>query len=349
MSKRILVINLHRIGDFAILAPLLKALKDLEPACQLDLLVFPANFDWKECLSFEANFLGLRPYPLYESSVPRWLARLGFYLNYFITIVRLRSRRYDVAIDTNEAWGDWHMSLLMWISGIQVRVGSDRAKLKFLNTHTVSYPSGRIHRSKQMLSRFRAIWPGMKPADPKSVCRQDLRNTRRQKRILLHPGSFGKYKAWPIASWAELIILLNERLPEYEVQLVGTSSDDFIFHQICEKLCLERPVPVVHSPSLASTLRLQAESSVVVSVDSAAAHMAAIAGTPCVTIFSILHDDLEWGAIGNNVILPFDPGLTGPDSSSSGVHSFMKHLRQKPLSADAVYDAVVQQITSRGA
>lgn len=116
--------------------------------------------------------------------------------------------------------------------------------------------------------------------------------------VVLHPGSGGKRKIWPLARWWELIGWLDERYQGPIVLSLGP-ADDYLrtFAEEAREtlgVCLFSEAKLPHLASLLS------ESALYVGNDSGVSHLAAAVGIPTVVIFGPT-DPKVWGPVGVDV------------------------------------------------
>ncbi len=119
------------------------------------------------------------------------------------------------------------------------------------------------------------------------------------RRVILHPGSGGRRKCWPIERFVELAneLALRAHRPEFLVGPVERetwSADDFAR--------LEAAAPLIQGESLLEVARLLAAAGHVVANDSGIAHLAAAVGTRLTAIFGPT-DPRRWQPLGDNVVV----------------------------------------------
>ncbi len=115
--------------------------------------------------------------------------------------------------------------------------------------------------------------------------------------ILIHPGSGGAKKVWPLRNWRNILHWIRSDLRVPVILSVGPADERV------EEFCREMSGvgrPVVSGLSLAGLSALLSLCRAFVGSDSGVSHLAAAAGTPSVVIFGPTDPDV-WGPRGENV------------------------------------------------
>lgn len=284
--KSILVIRPGGMGDMILLLPILKYLTGRFPSAQLDIVCEKRNIDILRLAGFEKNAIA------YDTGILRVLSML-------------RSRHYDVAIDTEQ----FHNSsaIIAFLSRAAVRIGFKiNPHRNLLYTHLVNYdldgyegtqfarllsPLGAGNFSYNLegcLSTGEtAITSGQKkPDDP----------TKEDRLVTIHPGSTSVYKQWNVAKFAKLAhSLATER--NLKVTLIGGSSDIDQANEIVRETGGSGKVASSAGQlTLHETAEIIRKSGLFISGDSGLAHLAIAVGTPTVVIFGPT-DPGKWGLI----------------------------------------------------
>jgi len=280
--RRILVIRPGGMGDMLMLLPAIKAAAALHPRLEIDIVCEKRNRDVLKLAGLEKHAL------LYDA---RPLALLR----------RLRTMRYDAAIDTEQ----FHNSsaVLALLSGAPVRVGFriNPARLH-LYTHLVDYEVDG-YEADQFLRLFTAAGIRISapprhgslagislPDDPGPV----LRPPSGRPLIALGPGAADSYKQWGAGNFAKLARRLLEG--GYAPVLVGGRTDRRSSRLIVSLLgnpdTISDATGVV---SLARTAAILKRCELFIGCDSGLAHLAAALGTRTVVIFGP-SDARKWAA-----------------------------------------------------
>jgi len=296
-SQRILALCLGGIGD-TVLA--FAALRDLRRACPRDhltvLAMWPQAADLLRDLGLFDEVLqhNFQTEPKHRSGRVAW---------------RLRRRRYDVgllAFPTNR----FEYNALTWLLGARRRLGhtylrgSNVANLRFLLTERIEQQAGRhtVDENRALVARFTGRPPD-EPADTRLGPLDPVyhRYAGRMLRHLggpllgLHPGC-SCYKGlaakrWPAERFGELCRRAHRELGLQPV-VFGTPDE---FELKLQVQAVYPPVFLAHGPSIRHTAALMARCAVLVSNDSALAHLASALEVPVV---------MPCG--------PTDPGEVGP-------------------------------------
>ncbi|MCE5335742.1 MAG: glycosyltransferase family 9 protein [Desulfobacteraceae bacterium] len=120
-------------------------------------------------------------------------------------------------------------------------------------------------------------------------------NARRP--VILHPGSGGRRKIWPLQNWRSLAGWMRGNIPEPVLLSVGPADeclDDFA------RDMSRAGIPVLRGLTLLQTAALLAKSSLYIGSDSGVSHLAASVGAPTVAVFGPT-DPNVWGPRGDMV------------------------------------------------
>lgn len=123
------------------------------------------------------------------------------------------------------------------------------------------------------------------------------RGWQRKRPVLMHPGSGGIRKIWPLKHWWALINWLKEKNGRPILMTLG-QADDALRHFASEA---ERMgVVVLDGLSLARLAALLSESRCYVGCDSGVSHLASMMGVPSLVVFGPTEPSV-WGPQGSNV------------------------------------------------
>jgi ADP-heptose:LPS heptosyltransferase len=102
-----------------------------------------------------------------------------------------------------------------------------------------------------------------------------------QRVVALQPSAGAVLKSWPVQRWAHLAdVLLDDHLA---VVLVGAPEDGPLLSAVLSHM--HNAAPLVHGQPLELSAAIYQRSSLLVAVDSGAAHLAAAVGTPTVRLY----------------------------------------------------------------
>jgi hypothetical protein len=127
--------------------------------------------------------------------------------------------------------------------------------------------------------------------------------------VLIHPGSGGRGKCWPLAAFSEVARRLRGQ-PQVDVCfLVGPVEAETWAR--AELDALGAQFPVLHNPTPDELVAILAAARALVGNDAGPAHLAALLGTPTVTIFGSTPASV-WRPLGSAAqVLAGDPAADG--------------------------------------
>ena len=292
--NKILLVDLHLIGDIVMLTPLLVELKKIYPNALVTLL----SGSWAEqILLNNPNLVDF--YCTYDAP---WVVKgKQSYFNLFKKIIFLKKQKFDLAID---ARGDFRNIVIMSLAGISKRVGfsfsgggwlltdkvADRGELQHVmyHHHKIALFLG----SNIELSKFKPVlWLSNSEKDYKDNSKVF---------IALHLGASAPLRLLSIVKSGELIL-----------SLLGQSDKDIILFYSKEIEDLINNILVI--PEVVSSQRVKifrgdlrkfivevASSSLYVGMDSSGGHIAAAFNVPSIVIFGPALPEIT-KPIGDNV------------------------------------------------
>lgn len=145
--------------------------------------------------------------------------------------------------------------------------------------------------------------------------------------VIIHPGSGGLKKIWPLRNWWITITYILENYPETPITLVVGPADDVIRPMAYRSKELFG-VSIVENPELMQLAVLLRRSRIYMGNDSGVSHLAAAVGIPCCIIFGPTNPDV-WAPMGKDVTIVRDLWdeseifLTGNASLHPQVKSFI--------------------------
>lgn len=295
-ADRVLILRLGAMGDVVRTLPAVAALRRGYPGAHLAWLVEPASAGVVERSGLVDETLVFPRSRLMESL--REGDPLGFGARLRDFVVRLRERRFEVAIDFH---GLLKSGALARLSGAPLRYGpaapaGREASWLFYNRPVDSLEGGksRFDRNKVLL---RAVMAGAVPASEPLLAPSPLAEARLAARlraagrdsardfVLIHPGSSrsATHKRYGAEAWASVARALAGRGVETWV----ASGPNRHERALAEEIVRRAAGSVVMAPETRSfddLLALQARASVFVSADSGPLHAASLAGRPVVQL-----------------------------------------------------------------
>jgi len=320
--RRILLVQLDHLGDALLTTALLPALRRQWPQASIEVLASEAA---REVFELAAEVDRVHVARLHRLARSRW-ARCFWLAGMVGWGLRLRARRFDVAIDVR---GDLSLALILWLTGAPRRVGWTCGGGGFLLTQAPAYVADRPEvESRRALVTCLGIEPRPEEpfqpqCQPSAVARRrvarDLHQSLPEQKlsaevaplVVLHVGAGTAAKRWPVAHWQRLTRWLVET-GDAHVVLVGGAA---------ERACAESigrcsPGPAVLNWAGRLTLdelaALLEQARLVIGADSGPAHLAAAVGAPQVVLFSGTNTLRQWCPPGAQVAALRHPVACSP-------------------------------------
>ena len=202
--RRILVVMLRRIGDVVLTTPAVRALRALYPDATIDFLTEPPCHEILGGAHEISNIL---------------VYRKGWF-NYLYWFWRLRSRRYDWAIDY---MGNPRSAMLTFLTRAPLRAGPARVSHAWAYTHRLQQPAETLYNPLEKIRMLRGLGISPDESDPmpklaasaeaEEFAQKALVRMRMPKAPLvgLIPASRRETRRWPAPSYAALGRLLRDR------------------------------------------------------------------------------------------------------------------------------------------
>lgn len=275
---KILVVQTAFIGDVILITPLVKALKQLYPTAKLDVMVVPGA----------AKLLENNPH--IREVIPFAKRKNGF-----ITMLKmmrlLRSKAYNLVVSPHSS-GRTH--LLLWLSGIPMRIGFDRSILPELLTHKIKHPDN-MHKINKNLLLLRFLSPTEFPMQTELFPSRENINTaakllkcaENSKLIAIAPGSIWATKCWPLEYFSELAAGLAEH--GYALVLIGAEADkakcDVVEQAVMQSANTAKVINLAGKTNLLESAAVIARCELMICNDSGALHIANAMQTRVFAIF----------------------------------------------------------------
>lgn len=280
---RILVVNVHWVGDVLFSTPALRALRKHYPKDTIVCLVPP------RCEAVLKNNPSLDEVIMADD-------RDSFF-SFFTslkTTLELRKKRFDMVFFLHRSVSKRWMA---FFAGIPVRKGFEVAGRKnFLLTHAAPLQPSDTHRTDFFLRVLSAhgipsvgrtpdFFPPKETAkELESLCVQtglDLSSGY----VAVHPGGNWDLKRWPADYFAEWIRLFLTRHPSQKVVICGTAPEEALAEEIRRSVRSERLVSLCGRTSLPMLGLLFKGARFLLSNDSGPIHLAASQKTPIVGLY----------------------------------------------------------------
>lgn len=296
--SRALVVKLRHHGDVLLASPVFSVLKQAQPACEIDALVYAETLPM------------LAGHPAIDRlhSIDRRKGRNGL-SDELRLFLGLRARNYDLLIHLTENWrGAWLARFLRPRCAVAIfsPIRPPARLWRSAFTHLAPLPPlGNRHTVECHLDALRRL--GIRPRQEdmglvftpgsEAEMRVDAllaaHNLSAGEWVHLHPASRWLFKAWTVAGYAELI----DRLAERGLRVIMTTGPDPRETALAAEIsarCHATPVDLSGQISLKELGALIARARLSVCVDSVPMHLAAAVGTPVVALFGP-SNEREWG------------------------------------------------------
>jgi len=285
--ERILVIRGGAIGDFILILPALKALRDAQPGAHIEILGYNHIAAIAENRFYAQAVRSIEYGPLArffadKSDLPMELA------DYFVSFDLIISYLYDPHRIFEENLRRCGIQDLLCGPAKVVENAGHAAR-------QLARPIEEL--GIEVLDLSERIFPSM---EDRAFAR-DFLGTHPQPTIAIHPGSGSQHKNWPLENW----IALFSKNGQFSVcgkcsslVVISGEADNAQASQF-ELACSRRNVRFAKNlplPQLAAVV----DHSIFVGHDSGISHLAAAAGADCILLFGPTNPDV-WAPMSNNV------------------------------------------------
>lgn len=287
--NNILVVNVNWLGDVVFSSSVFKALKENFPQAKISCLAHPRIKEILECIPAIDEIIIYDEDKKHRSPLKK-----------LKLILKLREKKFDAAYLLHRSLT---RALLVFLSGIPVRVGYDEKGRGFLLTHKIPPAANNIHRGDHYLNVVESY--GIKVKDRKTELVLDEESNRAAQEILkehgivdnepfivVNTGGNWDLKRWPKENFKRLIDCLGSR--QEKIVISGSENDRKQIQAIVKGLDV-RPIVLAGKTSLKQLAALFSQARCVISADSGPLHLAGSVGTPTIGLFG-----------------PTRPELTGP-------------------------------------
>ena len=279
-DARILVINVARIGDTLMLAPILRALKQAAPHGELTCIAHPGRAAVLQHLPFLDYLL-----PMTKLSAPLkgWFARAHW--------------DYAVVYGNDRALLRYALRTARQVVAFQQTEPALNAQL----FHAVPRPQTPMHGVAERVLLAHAL--SVEVADPRLayVVTADEGRAAQAWRarhiapnawplVALHPASFPTkaYRDWPLDSFTQLGKALAARWPDVAFVITGGPEDRARADKLAAQLG-PRAVPYAGQGTLRQTAAILACADLYVGIDTGLTHLAGALNVPMVALYHCLH------------------------------------------------------------
>jgi heptosyltransferase-3 len=304
--SRILVVRTDRLGDVVLTLPVLSTLRRRFPGARIAMLA--------------GRYAGAiaEGFPALDEML--WYDDPGRTLPFRVMVARIRRQRFDVAIIVHPTL---RLALLALFSRIPVRIGTGYRFYSFLFNRRVytHRKTAERHEAEYNLDLLTPLGCSELPPRPLDIRLDIPPEAREGARVLLersgvrgpfvviHPGSGGSAREWPLGNFTLLARLIIERT-NLTVVTTGTEPESALGDEIARAV----PVGVVNLAGKLSLKELAAlleKASLLVSHSTGPLHVAVAVGTPVVGLFPQIPvmGPRRWGPYTDNarVLVPRKP------------------------------------------
>jgi len=301
--KKILVCNLAHLGDVITMSYLIPALRKKYPHARIGVLVAKEG-----AFLIKADIIHTVTH-YKHSREPRSLGYklISYAKELFQAAFQLRKENYDIAIDSYLYMGN--SSLILFLAKIPCRIGYPSGGLGALYTDRIESTPSNLPMKKYYLPLLRKLSISDSLLEA-SLSKRPLKINPPHKFILIHLGSGSSLKRCTNSEWS----LLIKELLSFHLPIWIAGKGPFDLKQASELLQQFTDLHnVVDGYSLEELTTLISKSTLVIALDSMAAHLSAACKTPCIQIFTSLEKNPHWEIETKNSYIsyvrmrPYDP------------------------------------------
>ena len=269
--KKILVVRNDRFGEFLLIIPALRALKEKFKDAKIVAVVDPYVKELAKAIS-------------YIDEIITWENRKHKFREILFFSHKLRKENFDLCIIFNPSK---EFNIISFLAGIPIRVGYAR-KWDFLLTHKIEDKKylGLKHEIDYNLELVGIIGANI---DDKSLNLEikgeiDIPQIDNYKNsVVVHPWTSDSIKQWPIEYFRDLVLRLAKELNEKVIIIGGKENLD-----ISQKYFSDLDESIINLTGKTTLLELAVilkNSKILISLDSGPVHLASCVDTPVLAIF----------------------------------------------------------------
>lgn len=302
--KRILLIQLRRIGDVLMTTPAVRALKKRFPEAKITFLTEPPGDEIFRHSPYVDEIL------LHDR---KWQV-----VDYLRFIHKLRQRRFDLVIDF---FGNPHSAQLAFLSGAKYRIGFNFRGRRWLYTSKVNLPADKnLYSPLHKLSLLKPLGIEEKDCQIEFFCSAidyayaqaittKLGISQDDFVIALCPVSRRKYKVWPAEKFAWIADNLIEKYRAKILFIWGPNEKTFIDNVKRQMKYVDKTLDDYEISTLSQFRTLFEKVNLYVGNDNGLRHIAITANTPTVTVFG-QSNPYNWTPPENKLheFVAYDPG-----------------------------------------
>ncbi len=296
---KILLVQTSFLGDTILSTPVISGIKKIYPEAELWMMTTPLS---SELVIRDPLLAGV----LIDDKKNKNVGFSGF--------LRMKRRIQSIAFDrVYSLHRSPRTALLLWLCQIPDRIGFSDAKLSFLY-HEIRIRNRKNHdviRNLSLLSgdiSIESLEPELRLFPPeKNALNENIRRTLPDKGsyVVLVPGSAWKTKMWNWEGYHETAKYLFKK--SFYVVLLGAKSDETVSAKVAQGLSV---INLSGKTSIADTMYIIKNSSLVVCNDSMALHLASALNIPNVAIFCATSPQFGFSPWQNNAIIVENKNLS---------------------------------------
>lgn len=302
--KKILIFNVNWIGDVIFSEPIFRSIAEKYPDAEIVCVAVPRVGAILNMISGVDRVIIYDEQRLHRSVAGK-----------IKMVFKLRKEKFDIVFLLH---GSLTRALLVFLSGIPIRVGYPTKRRNFFLSHIVEQDQKDLHRSDHYLRIIESY--GIEIKDRKyslevkqeDICwasqRLEQENIKKNDFfVILNPGGNWDLKRWPKQNFAKLAQQLICKL-NAKIGICGSSGDVELSDYI-QNFCNGQCSCFAGNTTLGQLAALFKRASVVVSADSGPMHVASGVGTKMIGLFGPTHPEIT-GPRGhsNNIIFRYEVG-----------------------------------------
>lgn len=325
--RRILLIQLDHMGDAIITTVMLPLLRRRYPAASIEVLCGPWNRELFAAMKEVDRVHVSRLNRFIRGDSRALFNRFAWAGAVFTQGLRLRRRKYDLGIDVR---GEFPHVLMLWLAGVQRRLGWTSGGGGFLLTDTAPFLPDR----PEVESRLALLAElGITPADSSEALPRfkptvsaersvttildelGTGDNVRKTRVALHISAGTTAKRWPVEHWRTLLSMLrngNARDSDLQVILIGGPADREISQRVLGNRRLNGVADFTGRLSVVELAALLQRVDLLIGGDSGPVHLATAVETPVVALFSGTNNHRQWQPCGHDVAVVRHQVACGP-------------------------------------
>ena len=319
--RSILLSNCAHLGDVLITTSLLPVLRKAFPEARLGMLVGSWSLPgisgnpFLDRIHVADHWRGNRSPTSFRARWKQWRETSGN------AVREIREIGYEVAVDVYSYFPN--LIPVLWRAGVEFRIGYDSGGFGPLLTHPVPFRQRGLHESQyqaELLKLFglpeeafreqRMVLPATsQQAEEEVRALFPVRMEGAPYRIL-HMGTGGSpLRHWPEENWRVLATTLSGEGKHLLFTGLGKKEGDLV-----ERVSAGLPLCInaCDRLSFGGFLAAIRGAELLYAVETVAGHIAAAAGTPCVSMYSGIHDFRRWRPDGKDCALLMSPVPCAP-------------------------------------